>query len=516
MRVIYEATYGLFSSHPLLHLFMSLALLCSTGDALWGWTSLCSGVLSSSGLFNRLSSETFFGVLRSSLTFAWLSPSLCLLNCLAFPDFGGGVMLLALLFGDRLSFRLGECWDGERDLDRDLFLMFVLLTLMSCFWKVSNRSCLLRDPFASLPLELLDLGGSGPLPTSSRSFRSVLLFFSLTSSSFRSVFSCICFRNLGSFLLASNVFGCSGSESLLLWRAPLLNGDTVLDFNFSSVAEVSFFGILISLGGLSGGTWTLFSGALTTGGVTWLSFLNPPCSFKFTDEPEARFNLGSLFGGLSACGGCHDLCCVEAGWLTAGGSNWAGPLWGGWFVLAALRRKKNNVEIYIYWHFSSIHDVFQSTDMKIPWFYTRLTSCAFVCSSSSSIFFCWSSNNCFCLASNCCLIICSSSKFFSLTGGWGATSSVYTKRDIMVNYFPFLQRKFKNQVTVYSFHMLTAFKNLGLTWMLAFTFGGKGLMGQAGSTEFTRTSKAYSFFKGKISSQVERNLKRHFLVFSST
>lgn len=51
---------------------------------------------------------------------------------------------------------------------------------------------------------------------------------------------------------------------------------------------------------------------------------------------------------------------------------------------------------------------------------------------------------------------------------------------------------------------------------LLLTFGGNGLIGQAGSIEFTRTSKAYSFFKGKISSHVERNLKRLFLVTSST
>lgn len=64
--------------------------------------------------------------------------------------------------------------------------------------------------------------------------------------------------------------------------------------------------------------------------------------------------------------------------------------------------------------------------------------------------------------------------------------------------------------------MLTGFKNFGLTCMLAFTFGGNGFIGQAGSIEFTRTSSAYSFFKGKISSHVERNLKRLFLVASST
>lgn len=63
---------------------------------------------------------------------------------------------------------------------------------------------------------------------------------------------------------------------------------------------------------------------------------------------------------------------------------------------------------------------------------------------------------------------------------------------------------------------LTCFKNLGLTWMLALTMGGRGLMGQAGSAELTRTSSAYSFFRGKTSSHVERNLKRLFLVFSST
>lgn len=339
----YEATYSLLSSHPLLHLLMSFVLLCSAGDTLCSWTSLCSGILSSSSLFNRLGSgRFFFGTLRSSLTFAcWWSSSLCLLNCRVFTDdFWGGVMLLVLLFGDRLSFLLGECWDGERDLDRDRFLMFVLLALRSCFWKESNRSCLLRDPFTSLPLELLDLCGSAPLPTSSRSFLSVLLFFSLTSSSFRSAFSCICFRNLGSFLLTSNVFGCSGSESLLLWRTPLLNGDTDLDFAFSSVAEVSFFGILISLLGLSGGTGALLSGTLTTGRVTWLSFLNGPCSFVFTDEAEALFNLGSLFDGLSAGGWDHDLCWVGAGWLTAGDSNWPGTLWGGWLVLAALKKEK--------------------------------------------------------------------------------------------------------------------------------------------------------------------------------
>lgn len=61
------------------------------------------------------------------------------------------------------------------------------------------------------------------------------------------------------------------------------------------------------------------------------------------------------------------------------------------------------------------------------------------------------------------------------------------------------------------------FKNLGFTWMLeVFTFGGRGLIGQAGSNELTLTSSAYSFFKGKISSHVERNLNKLFLVFSST
>lgn len=63
---------------------------------------------------------------------------------------------------------------------------------------------------------------------------------------------------------------------------------------------------------------------------------------------------------------------------------------------------------------------------------------------------------------------------------------------------------------------VTCFKNLGLTWMLALTVGGSGLMGQAGSTELTRTSSAYSFFRGNTSSHVERNLNRLFLVFSST
>lgn len=62
----------------------------------------------------------------------------------------------------------------------------------------------------------------------------------------------------------------------------------------------------------------------------------------------------------------------------------------------------------------------------------------------------------------------------------------------------------------------TCLRNLGLTWMLALTVSGSGLMGHAGSTEFTRTSSAYSFFRGKTSSHVERNLNRLFLVFSST
>lgn len=62
----------------------------------------------------------------------------------------------------------------------------------------------------------------------------------------------------------------------------------------------------------------------------------------------------------------------------------------------------------------------------------------------------------------------------------------------------------------------TCFRNLGLTWMLALTVGGSGLMGHAGSSELTLTSSAYSFFRGNTSSHVERNLKRLFLVFSST
>ena len=49
-----------------------------------------------------------------------------------------------------------------------------------------------------------------------------------------------------------------------------------------------------------------------------------------------------------------------------------------------------------------------------------------------------------------------------------------------------------------------------------FTFRGRGLIGQAGSNELTLTSSAYSFFKGKISSHVERNLNKLFLVFAST
>lgn len=67
-------------------------------------------------------------------------------------------------------------------------------------------------------------------------------------------------------------------------------------------------------------------------------------------------------------------------------------------------------------------------------------------------------------------------------------------------------------------HIHTCFKNLGLTWMLALalTVGGSGLMGQAGSTELTRTSSAYSFLRGNTSSHVDRNLNRLFLVFSST
>lgn len=48
-----------------------------------------------------------------------------------------------------------------------------------------------------------------------------------------------------------------------------------------------------------------------------------------------------------------------------------------------------------------------------------LTSCAFVCSNSSSNFFCWSSNNCFCFASSCCLISCSCVKFFCISGTIG-------------------------------------------------------------------------------------------------
>lgn len=63
--------------------------------------------------------------------------------------------------------------------------------------------------------------------------------------------------------------------------------------------------------------------------------------------------------------------------------------------------------------------------------------------------------------------------------------------------------------------VLTCLRNLGLTWMLL-AVGGRGLMGQAGSRELTRTSSAYIFFGGNTSSHVERSLNRLFLVFSST
>lgn len=62
----------------------------------------------------------------------------------------------------------------------------------------------------------------------------------------------------------------------------------------------------------------------------------------------------------------------------------------------------------------------------------------------------------------------------------------------------------------------TCFRNLGLTWMAVEVGGGSGLMGQAGSSELTRTSRAYSFFRGKTSSHVERSLNRDLRVFSST
>lgn len=62
----------------------------------------------------------------------------------------------------------------------------------------------------------------------------------------------------------------------------------------------------------------------------------------------------------------------------------------------------------------------------------------------------------------------------------------------------------------------TCLRNLGLTWMLAFTVAGSGLMGHAGSTALTRASRPNSFLRGNTSSQVERSLNKLFLVFSST
>lgn len=55
---------------------------------------------------------------------------------------------------------------------------------------------------------------------------------------------------------------------------------------------------------------------------------------------------------------------------------------------------------------------------------TGPTSWALVCSSSSSIFFCWSSRSCFCLASSCCRISCSWVRLHGLTTGTGVGAGV--------------------------------------------------------------------------------------------
>ncbi len=356
-----EATYCLFSSHPLLHLLLSFGSLCSAGEILSCDTSFWSAALSSSGLFDRLGSGAHFLALRSSLRLdCGKASSLCeCLLILAFPDLGGGVILLVFLFGDdRLSFLLGECNGGERDLDRDLFLTFALFTLISCFRNVSSLSCLFREPFISLPLVLLDFWLSKFLTPSSLSFFSEILFFSRTSSSFESALSCICLCSLGSFLFTSAIFECSDSIPLGLTRITFPDGDTDLDFGLSSTAELSFFGILnfSNLLCLSTETCPLFSEVVGKLGVTWLSFLCITCSFAFTVAPSL-FNLGSLVANFSDGAGSQGLVCGAGTVRVTCGETLkraGAPTW--WFEeiagLAALRIKKKGA-ILCFRHTSS-------------------------------------------------------------------------------------------------------------------------------------------------------------------
>lgn len=300
-------THCLFSSQPLLQRCgASLASLPPPSWLRGEWESLDSECRSSAGLFDLLLSDwLFLGTSRSSRPGLPCcgSSARTLLGLPGLWDGDGDKeLLLALLLGDRLSFLFGD-EPGERDLDRERvrFLACVRAlppALNSAFSADSSWSCLVMEPFSSLGL--LDLGGSAGRATSSRSFLSLHLFFSFSSSSLASpVLSCGRFLSRGSFFVLSADFWTSASTCLfLLWRL-LGIGDGDLDLGFSSNA--SFLGVL-ALSGRTGFSGSRFSGVRTglpvAGG---LSFFPAGCSLGWAGAggPE-RFRRGSLVDGLAS------------------------------------------------------------------------------------------------------------------------------------------------------------------------------------------------------------------------
>lgn len=209
-------------------------------------------------------------------------------------------MLRPRLLGDLLSFLFGETL-GERDLDRERvrFLACVLAFPpdLASLSAEQSRSCLMTEPLATLPLEVLR--ASPPRVGSSASFLSVHLFFSFSSSSLALLLSDVRFFNLGSFFGSAD-FWFSASICLFLLWTHLVIGEGDLDFSSSS----SFRGVLFLSGPAD------FSGVRAVLFVVAGSVFLPEGSSLAWDGAggPVRFRRGSLVAGLGStcvCGGIH-------------------------------------------------------------------------------------------------------------------------------------------------------------------------------------------------------------------
>lgn len=209
-------------------------------------------------------------------------------------------MLLPRLLGDLLSFLLGETL-GERDLERERVRFLACVRAfppdLESLSAELSRSCLLTEPFATLPLDVLR--ASPPRAISSASFLSVHLFFSFSSSSLVLLLSDVRFFNLGSFLGSADFWFSASMCLFLLWTLFVI-GEGDLDFSSSA----SFRGVLFLSGpaDFSGVGVALFVGDgsafLPEGGSLGWDGAGGP----------VRFRRGSLVVGLGSicvCGGIH-------------------------------------------------------------------------------------------------------------------------------------------------------------------------------------------------------------------